>query len=118
MKGGAVGPVGTSKAKLSRDLAEDLLYRLVLIREFEQALMDMFSRGELPGAVHLCIGQEAAAVGACTALEPRDVVIMNFRSHGHALARGSNPGRVMAEILGKEVGLCGGKGGSIHFADA
>jgi TPP-dependent pyruvate/acetoin dehydrogenase alpha subunit len=118
MKGGAVGPVGTSKAKLSRDLAEDLLYRLVLIREFEQALMEMFGRGELPGAVHLCIGQEAAAVGACAALDPNDAVIMNFRSHGHALARGSDPGRVMAEILGREAGFCGGKGGSIHFADA
>ena len=102
-------------SELERD--ERLMEQLLLVRKFEEALTDLYHRGELPGGVHLCLGQEAAAVGACSALEPDDQIITNFRSHGHALAKGSDPARVMAEIMAKATGLCGGKGGSVHFND-
>lgn len=100
-----------------RERDEHLMRQLLLVRKFEEALVDLYHRGELPGGVHLCLGQEAAAVGACAALQSDDKIITNFRSHGHALAKGSDPARIMAEIMARSTGLCGGKGGSVHFND-
>lgn len=91
-------------------------YRSMLrIRYFEEKIDWMFSRGMLGGTAHLCIGQEAAAVGAMVALEKGDYAISNHRGHGHLLAKGAEPGRLMAEMMGKGSGYCRGKGGSQHL---
>lgn len=92
------------------------LERMLLIRAFENAVKDRFADGEIPGFVHLSLGQEAVAVGGCGALEADDYVTSTHRGHGHALACGLDPGRLMAEIYGKGSGYCRGKGGSMHVA--
>ncbi len=90
--------------------------RMLLIRTFEEKINSLFSRGIIFGTTHLCIGQEASAVGVCTALNPGDKVIGNHRSHGHALATGLQPEQLMGELMGKQNGYCGGIGGSQHVA--
>jgi len=89
--------------------------RMNLIRYFEQKLADLFSQGLLGGTSHFCIGQEACAVGVLSAADPHDWVISNHRGHGHLLARGLDPDRVMGELLGRLNGYCGGRGGSQHL---
>jgi TPP-dependent pyruvate/acetoin dehydrogenase alpha subunit len=103
----------------SRRLASLLrLYRTMqLIRTFEERALGLQSAGELYGVVHPCTGHEAIAAGVVSALGPGDVVASYYRSHGHALARGVDPGRMMAELYGKRTGLCRGWGGSIHMSD-
>ena len=93
-----------------------LYRRMRLIREFEVVSMDLFKRGQIKGAVHPYIGQEASGVGVCAALRPDDLIAGTHRSHGHNLAKGAQPDRMMAEILGKETGYCRGRGGSMHIA--
>jgi TPP-dependent pyruvate/acetoin dehydrogenase alpha subunit len=90
--------------------------RMVRIREFELASMDLFKRGQVKGAVHPYIGQEASGVGVCMALRTDDLIAGTHRSHGHNLAKGADSARMMAEILGKETGYCKGRGGSMHIA--
>lgn len=100
---------------------EDLLtlYRqMLLIRRFEEKSAEMYALAKIAGFLHLCIGQEAVAVGAVNATATDDYVISAYRDHGHCLARGSDPGQVMAELFGKATGLCQGKGGSMHLVDA
>lgn len=100
---------------------EDLLslYRqMLLIRRFEEKSAEMYALAKIAGFLHLCIGQEAVAVGAVNAADGDDYVISAYRDHGHCLARGSDPGQVMAELFGKATGLCKGKGGSMHLVDA
>ncbi|KAA9157643.1 thiamine pyrophosphate-dependent dehydrogenase E1 component subunit alpha [Amycolatopsis acidicola] len=87
------------------------------VRLFEEATIALFHAGELPAMVHLSIGQEAAVVGACLATETSDYMTGNHRSHGHPIAKGANLDGLMAELLGKAGGVCGGKGGSMHLAD-
>jgi pyruvate dehydrogenase E1 component alpha subunit len=95
------------------------LYRqMLLIRRFEEKSAEMYALAKIAGFLHLYIGQEAIAVGAVAAIGPDDYVISAYRDHGHCLARGSDPGRVMAELFGKATGLCKGKGGSMHLVDA
>src|SRR5260370_30718861 len=94
-----------------------LLERMWLIRAFEEAVSDLIQRSALRGRVHLSIGQEACAAGVADALEAGDRVYSGHRPHGHALALGAEPWRVMAELMGKRDGLCGGKGGSMHLVD-
>jgi acetoin:2,6-dichlorophenolindophenol oxidoreductase subunit alpha len=94
-----------------------ILSRVALIRAFEEAVSAAIAVGTLPGLVHLSIGQEATAVGVADALREGDRVYSGHRAHGHALALGAEPWRVMAELLGKRDGLCGGKGGSMHLVD-
>lgn len=89
--------------------------KMLLIRYFEEALSDLFSRNMVGGTSHFCIGQEACAVGVVSAAQPDDVIVSNHRGHGHLLARGLDPMRVMAELLGRETGYCGGRGGSQHM---
>lgn len=100
----------------TRDGRREALARMFLIREFENAVKDRFADGEIPGFVHLSLGQEGVAVGAAGALEREDMITSTHRGHGHALARGLGPGPLMAEIYGKESGYCSGKGGSMHVA--
>ncbi|HIN07069.1 MAG TPA: thiamine pyrophosphate-dependent dehydrogenase E1 component subunit alpha [Dehalococcoidia bacterium] len=87
------------------------------IRYFEEAVITMVERGEIVGAAHSYIGEEAVAVGACMALRDDDWITGNHRSHGHPIAKGGNVRTAMAELLGKATGICKGKGGSMHLAD-
>lgn len=99
---------------------EDLfsLYRqMLLIRRFEEKSAEMYALAKIAGFLHLYIGQEAVAVGSIAAIRPDDYVISAYRDHGHCLAKGSDPKRVMAELFGKATGLCKGKGGSMHLVD-
>ncbi|MDX1662635.1 MAG: pyruvate dehydrogenase (acetyl-transferring) E1 component subunit alpha [Candidatus Promineifilaceae bacterium] len=95
----------------------DWYRQMVLIRRFEQRSAELYQQGKIGGFLHLYIGQEAVAVGAIAARQEGDHVITAYRDHGHALAVGSDPGAVMAELLGKTTGVSKGKGGSMHLAD-
>jgi len=90
---------------------------MLLIRRFEERSAEMYALGKIGGFCHLYIGEEAVAVGAVDALRPDDYVFSAYRDHGHCLARGSDPKRVMAELFGRSGGLCKGKGGSMHLID-
>jgi TPP-dependent pyruvate/acetoin dehydrogenase alpha subunit len=91
--------------------------RMALIRHFEQAAYRAYERSELEGTIHASIGQEAVAVGVAAALRNEDKMLSHHRGHGHALAKGVDPRRLMAELMGRSTGVCGGKGGSMHVAD-
>jgi pyruvate dehydrogenase E1 component alpha subunit len=96
----------------------DWLRQMLLIRRFEEKAGEAYSLGKIGGFCHLYIGQEAVAVGSLAALGPDDYITCSYREHGHALARGISPRRVMAELFGKAAGTSGGKGGSMHLFDA
>ena len=87
------------------------------IRMFEQKLQEFFAAGEIPGFVHLYLGEEAVATGACAALTDKDAITSTHRGHGHLLAKGGDLKLMMAEIFGRKTGYCKGKGGSMHIAD-
>ncbi|MDR4484128.1 MAG: pyruvate dehydrogenase (acetyl-transferring) E1 component subunit alpha [Nitrospirales bacterium] len=91
---------------------------MLLIRRFEEKSAEMYALAKIAGFLHLYIGQEAVAVGCMHAIRPDDYVISSYRDHGHCLAKGSDPKKVMAELFGKATGLCKGKGGSMHLIDA
>ncbi|GAA0603492.1 thiamine pyrophosphate-dependent dehydrogenase E1 component subunit alpha [Kribbella sandramycini] len=94
------------------------LYRTVrLIRRFEERAIEFVRSGEIVGGIHPYIGQEAIAAGVCAALGPDDVLTSTHRGHGHVLARGADPARLLAELMGRETGLNKGRGGSMHAAD-
>ncbi len=93
------------------------LTRMWMIRRFEEALEELFSRGLLHGTMHLSIGQEAVAEGVCAALEDGDFITSTHRGHGHTIAHGADPEKMMAELLMKDTGYCRGRGGSMHIAD-
>jgi pyruvate dehydrogenase E1 component alpha subunit len=88
-----------------------------LIRIFEEQVIALFQEGELPGFLHVAIGQEAIAVGVSAALDPSDYIGSTHRAHGHVLARGASAEGMMAELMGRTTGYCKGKGGSMHLAD-
>lgn len=94
------------------------LAEMLLIREFESSLDSLSMSGKIPGGLHLSIGQEAVAVGIAAALAPQDLLTCSHRSHHHALAKGLAPRSLMAELYGKATGCRGGRGGSMHLADA
>ena len=98
------------------DLVE-MYRRMLLIRGFEQRVSALYRDGEVPGFVHLSIGQEATAVGACWPLGPADVITSTHRGHGHCLAKGLDPVGMFAELMGKDQGTNRGRGGSMHIAD-
>ncbi len=91
--------------------------RMLLIRQFESAMHRLFLRGEVHGTTHLYAGQEAVAVGVCMALNPDDYVAGTYRGHGHALAKGTEPEPLIAEMLGRATGVCGGRAGSMNVID-
>ena len=94
------------------------MYGLMLdIRYFEEATWDLYIRGLMPGLAHLYIGEEAVAVGACSALRQDDWITSTHRGHGHCIAKGGDLPKMMAEIMGRVDGYCKGKGGSMHIAD-
>ena len=103
----------------SDGLKVEMLRRMHLVRAFEEKLADLYANGRVPTeAIHLSIGQEATAVGACFALRPDDYMTTTHRGHGHMLAKGAPVDGMMAEIMARADGLCGGKGGSMHVTDA
>jgi len=102
---------------ITKDTQLELHRMMMLIRLFEEALEEMFSRGLLHGTMHLSIGQEATAAGACLALQKNDLITSTHRGHGHCLAKGAEPYKMFAELLGREDGYCRGRGGSMHIAD-
>lgn len=91
--------------------------QMLLIRRFEEAAAEMYTRARIGGYLHLNIGEEATVVGSIGALGPQDYIVSNYREHGHAIARGVDPKNVMAELFGKETGVSKGRGGSMHIAD-
>jgi TPP-dependent pyruvate/acetoin dehydrogenase alpha subunit len=109
-------PAGTV-AGSGRDALANMYYRMWLIRYFDQSAMEQYRRGRLRGTTHAYIGEEAVAVGACAALNHDDYITSTHRGHGHCLAKGGDPQRMMAELMGKATGYCKGKGGSMHIAD-
>lgn len=106
-------PVG----KYSKKLLTELYGKMVTIRLFEQTVESHFLAGEIPGFVHLYIGEEAIAAGIMANLTNRDYIESTHRGHGHTIAKGADLKRMMAEIFGKATGYCKGKGGSMHIAD-
>lgn len=92
-------------------------HRMCLIRAFEREIYVLNKAGLIPGTAHLYVGMEAVAVGACAAMDDESFLTSTHRGHGHCLARGLDPGRMMAEILGRADGYCHGKGGSMHITD-
>src|SRR6476661_2601398 len=98
------------------DLLE-LHRRMLVIRGFEERVSVLYRDGEVPGFVHLSIGQEASAVGACWPLDPHDVITSTHRGHGHCLAKGLDPLGMFAELMAKDQGTNRGRGGSMHIAD-
>src|SRR5437763_17136733 len=103
--------------ELSPERLVELYRQMVLIRRFEDRAAGFYREGKVGGFLHLYIGEEAVGVGAIAALEPQDYIVTHYRDHGHALARGLDPQRLMAELLGRATGASEGKGGSMHLAD-
>ena len=102
---------------LSDDAQVDLLRRMLLGRRFEERCAEMYSLQKIGGFCHLQIGQEAVSVGAMSTLEPDDYIFSSYRDHVHAITKGSDPRRVMAELFGRATGVSRGKGGSMHLFD-
>ena len=107
-----------AKPHLGRDDMHRLLRQMMLIRDFEAKCAELYSRQKISGFLHLYDGEEAVAVGCMAVLQPDDAVVATYREHGHALARGIDAGRVMAEMFGKQEGCSRGRGGSMHIFDA
>ncbi len=101
----------------TKDELVEMHRRMLLIRGFEQRIADLYRDGEVPGFVHLSIGQEATAVGACWPLRGADSITSTHRGHGHCLAKGLEPLGMFAELMGKDQGTNRGRGGSMHVAD-
>src|SRR3954470_6118303 len=99
------------------DEAKEWLEAMMLIRRFEERAGEMYAKAKVGGFLHLAVGEEATIVGAVRAMRDEDYLISTYRSHGHALARGTDPKRVMAELFGRETGVSGGRGGSMHMFD-
>jgi TPP-dependent pyruvate/acetoin dehydrogenase alpha subunit len=94
-----------------------LMRHMLRIRTFEMQVRKLYMAGQVPGLTHLCAGQEATAVGVCAQLRDSDYIASNHRGHGHCLAKGAEPGALLAEIMGRSAGICGGRGGSLHVFD-
>jgi pyruvate dehydrogenase E1 component alpha subunit len=103
--------------QLSREELVRAYRSMVTIRRFEERVQEEFSKGGIPGFVHLYAGEEASAVGMCMHLGPKDYIASTHRGHGHSIAKGCDVVGMMQELFGKAGGLCGGKGGSMHIAD-
>jgi pyruvate dehydrogenase E1 component alpha subunit len=104
-------------AALDRATLHTALHRMHAIRKFEEVAEASYARGLIHGTMHLSIGQEASAVGAVLALRADDYILSTHRGHGHCIAKGADPARMLAEFFGKENGYCRGRGGSMHIAD-
>jgi pyruvate dehydrogenase E1 component alpha subunit len=108
---------GTGHSLPDRDTALAVLEKMTLIRRFEERAGEMYAKAKIGGFLHLCIGEEATVVGATQALRETDYLMSTYREHGQALARGTSPDTVMAELFGRVDGCSGGRGGSMHLFD-
>lgn len=104
--------------RLTRAEQRETYIRMLRIRKFEEEGTRLYKEGEIPGAYHASIGQEAAIVGACMALRNDDYITGTHRSHGHPIGKGAKLDGLMAELFGKVTGICKGRGGSMHLADS
>lgn len=107
----------TAKPKLGEEQLGLFLYQMMLIRRFEEKCGELYTKGKIKGFLHLYTGQEACAVGAFATLADQDKIVTHYRDHGHAIARGVDPNRIMAELFGRVDGLSSGRGGSMHLYD-
>lgn len=105
-------------ATLTREHGLDLLRQMILIRRFEEKCVELYSALKIRGFLHLCVGEEAIAVGALGQIAADEAVVSTYREHGHALVRGVSPGAIMAEMYGKQEGCARGRGGSMHLFHA
>ncbi len=104
--------------KITNEQLKEMYFTMLKIRKFELRASELFAEGKIPGFVHLYIGEEAVATGACANLREDDYITSTHRGHGHIIAKGGELNYMMAELFGKEDGYCKGKGGSMHIADA
>jgi pyruvate dehydrogenase E1 component alpha subunit len=104
-------------ANPSKELLAAMFQKMLEIRLFEEKVFELYGQNVVPGTIHLYTGEEAVAVGVCSSLRQDDLITSTHRGHGHCIAKGADPKRIMAEILGKKTGYCKGKGGSMHIAD-
>jgi len=115
-----VDAAADGRLDLSGEDAEHLKHyyeQMLLIRRFEERTGEMYTKAKIGGYCHLNLGEEATIVGSMAALTPDDYIFTNYREHGYIIARGVEPGRVMAELFGKQTGVSGGRGGSMHLFD-
>ena len=103
--------------KIARKKLLEFYTVMLKIRCFEERVVDLYARGQIPGLAHLYIGEEAVATGVCTQLKENDFITSTHRGHGHVIAKGAEIKFMMAELYGKKTGYCKGKGGSMHIAD-
>lgn len=103
--------------QLTKEKLLNLYREMYRIRNFEESAIELWDANLIKGSIHPYLGQEAIAVGVCQTLAKDDYIISNHRGHGHCLAKGASPARMMAELLGKATGCCKGRGGSMHVAD-
>src|SRR5436305_7030591 len=96
-------------------VAREWLEAMLLIRRFEERAGEMYAKAKVGGFLHLAIGEEATIIGAARAMRDQDYLVSTYRSHGHALARGTSPDAVMAELFGRVDGCSRGRGGSMHM---
>jgi acetoin:2,6-dichlorophenolindophenol oxidoreductase subunit alpha len=108
---------GSGGRRVSEEVLRTFFREMLLIRRFEEKVEERFRAGELPGFLHVAIGEEATATGVCAALEREDVIASTHRAHGHAIAKGTSIERIMAELYGKLEGCSHGYGGSMHLYD-
>ncbi len=102
---------------IATDKLKQIYEKMLLIRYFEEKVAHLFSVGVMHGTTHLYVGEEAVAAGVISAMEGADVMLSTHRGHGHCIAKGIDIGEMMAEMLGRQTGSCGGRGGSMHIAD-
>jgi len=103
--------------KLGAKKLLELYMTMLRIRHFEDRIVYLYAKGEVPGLAHLYVGEEAVAAGVCATLREDDYITSTHRGHGHVLAKGADPKYMMAELFGRKTGCCKGKGGSMHIAD-
>ena len=108
---------GSGGGRVSDDVLRGFFREMLLIRRFEEKVEERFRAGELPGFLHVAIGQEACATGVCSALAQEDVFASTHRAHAHTIAKGTSVAKIMAELYGKVEGCSGGYGGSMHLYD-
>jgi len=107
----------TKNIEISREVLLGWYQQMHTIRAFEENAIELFSKGFITGSTHPSIGQEAIAVGTCSALQPTDLLLATYRGHGQCIAKGADPKLLMAELLSRATGCCKGKGGSMHLCD-
>jgi pyruvate dehydrogenase E1 component alpha subunit len=112
-----VQPKAAATVEVEPEVARRIYHDMVLIRRFEEKAAEAYALGKIGGFLHLYIGEEAVAVGATSVMRPDDYAIAAYREHGHCLAKGADPRRMMAELFGRVDGLSKGKGGSMHLFD-